>query len=115
MLASGPEDFVRSFAIGIIIGRLDASARIRLVPYSGESMVIGNMTHCFHFFSVLFHIVFFSYQGNHIAICLFLPEPLFKHKHELRSDTFKDSFFSFSFHCFMGYNFPPLIFRGISI
>ena len=77
------ENLVGSLSIGVIIGGLDTSAKIRLIPYSGKSVVIGKVSHCLHLLLVLLYIAFFSYQRN------------------LRFNAFKDSFFPLSFHRFM--------------
>ena len=95
------ENLVGSLSIGVIIGGLDTSAKIRLIPYSGKSVVIGKVSPCLHLLLVLLYIAFCSYQRNHVAIYALLSDFLFEHKHALRFNAFKDSFFPLSFHRFM--------------
>lgn len=68
------ENLVGSLSIGVIIGGLDTSAKIRLIPYSGKSVVIGKVSHCLHLLLVLLYIAFFSYQRNHVAIYALLSD-----------------------------------------
>lgn len=108
------ENLVGSLSIGVIIGGLDTSAKIRLIPYSGKSVVIGKVSHCLHLLLVLLYIAFCSYQRNHVAIYALLSD--FCSNTSMHSGLMRSKivFSPFRFIVLCAHNFPPLTFKGIS-